>query len=96
MIRNYLDKKGFEFKQGSVKKTFGIQVSMISEGIDSGAVYFIINVIGNEYNRILADELFENCAEDMKGEETDEVPADKHTKGECGIHLAGVYGWKQD
>lgn len=36
MIRNYLDKKGFEFKQGSVKKTFGIQVSMISEGIDSG------------------------------------------------------------
>ena len=30
-----------------------------------------------------------------RGEETDEVPADKHTKGECGIHLAGVYGWKQ-
>lgn len=67
MIRNYLDKKGFEFKQGNVKKTFGIQVSMISEGIDSGAVYSIIKVIGNEYNRILADELFENCAEDMKG-----------------------------
>ena len=44
MIRNYLDKKGFEFKQGNVNKTFGIQVSMISEGIDSGAVYSIINV----------------------------------------------------
>ncbi len=68
MVKNYLDKKGFEIKKGNVKKTLGIQLSMISESIDSSVVYSIINVVGNEYNRVLANELLDNCAEEMKGE----------------------------
>lgn len=51
-------KRASMFKQGNIIK---IKKSMVN-------VYSIIKVVGNEYNRVLANELLDNCAEEMKGE----------------------------